>query len=344
MQRGFWSGDIMYDESLLMTAAGRDTVAEANLLYEPISIVEVRSARHDQVYEEGRDWVFEEGRLKTTPDSRIPVMTHGQLYPITPEEGKAMPKLGGGHVAYREGSYFHDRQIVVTYAHAPGSWEGPVPQYAGKTLKLSIGKLRRGEPLRIVAYGDSITVGANASGWSKVPPYAPIWPEQLQLVLEAHYRAPVTLANRALGGANSKWGMENADQAATECPDLALIAFGMNDGAGEGMEPDEYERNIRSIIASFRRANPRTECILVGTTLANPESFFQNRQEEYMPVLERIAADSEGVAAADMTGVHRELLRKKRFADMTGNNINHPNDFLSRCYAEFTVGMLVQAE
>ncbi|MFD0673518.1 SGNH/GDSL hydrolase family protein [Cohnella sp. GCM10027633] len=344
MLRGFWLGDTMYDESLLMTAAEREAVAEACLLFEPITILEVRSARRDSVYEEGQDWVFEDGKLKLTPDSRIPVMTLEEMYPLEHEEGKTMPKLGGGYVLYREGSYLHDRQIVVTYTHAQDAWQGPKPRYAGESLRRTLAKLRQGEPLRIVAYGDSITVGANASGWSGAPPYSPIWPEQLQLLLEAHYRTSISLTNRSLGGADSKWGADNAAEAASERPDLALIAFGMNDGAGEGVDPDVYEANIRAIVESFRRANPLVECILVGTTLANPETFFLNRQPEYMPCLERIAAEREGTAAADMTGVHRELLRGKRFADMTGNHINHPNDYLSRCYAQFVAGMLIESE
>ncbi|CDB87340.1 putative uncharacterized protein [Firmicutes bacterium CAG:170] len=41
-----------------------------------------------------------------------------------------------------------------------------------------------------------------------------------------------------------------------------------------------------------------------------------------------------------MTEVHRKLLERKSFADMTGNNVNHPNDFLARWYAQYIVGML----
>ena len=43
-----------------------------------------------------------------------------------------------------------------------------------------------------------------------------------------------------------------------------------------------------------------------------------------------------------MTGVHKELLNHKSYQDMTGNNINHPNDYLIRWYAQFISGLLVQ--
>ena len=35
-----------------------------------------------------------------------------------------------------------------------------------------------------------------------------------------------------------------------------------------------------------------------------------------------------------MTSIHQSLLARKSYADMTGNNINHPNDYLARVYAQ----------
>lgn len=43
-----------------------------------------------------------------------------------------------------------------------------------------------------------------------------------------------------------------------------------------------------------------------------------------------------------MTDMHTHLLRLKRYWDMTGNNINHPNDFLARVYAQVVSQVLVQ--
>lgn len=38
-----------------------------------------------------------------------------------------------------------------------------------------------------------------------------------------------------------------------------------------------------------------------------------------------------------MTSLHASLLEKKPYYHMTGNNINHPNDFLARLYAQSIV-------
>ena len=35
-----------------------------------------------------------------------------------------------------------------------------------------------------------------------------------------------------------------------------------------------------------------------------------------------------------MTAMHIDLLKANRFRDMSGNNVNHPNDFLARVYAQ----------
>jgi hypothetical protein len=40
------------------------------------------------------------------------------------------------------------------------------------------------------------------------------------------------------------------------------------------------------------------------------------------------------VALADVTTPWLEVLKKKPYADLSGNNVNHPNDFGHRLYAQ----------
>lgn len=42
-----------------------------------------------------------------------------------------------------------------------------------------------------------------------------------------------------------------------------------------------------------------------------------------------------------MTAIHQQLLKTKRFFDMTANNVNHPNDFLIRAYAQLVTTLLI---
>ena len=54
--------------------------------------------------------------------------------------------------------------------------------------------------------------------------------------------------------------------------------------------------------------------------------------------------EKEGVAVVNMTGVHAGLLQYKKYADMTGNNVNHANDYLARAYAQTLLKTLEVSE
>ncbi|GGD79787.1 DUF5722 domain-containing protein [Paenibacillus nasutitermitis] len=340
----FWQGTTMYSESVLMVS-NAGALPEADLLFPPNAILSVKSARLDREYVQNVDWILDNGKLKLTAQSSIPYLTDSVVYTPSYIPGLTMPRNGGGGVIYREGSYFHDRQIVVTYTHAANVWTGPTPALADLKLTGTFSKLRKGEPIRMVLYGDSISVGANASGFTETPPHLPIWGRMVANELERYYGSDVTFINPSVGGQTSTWGKDQATAlVANQHPDLVVIAFGMNDGsgtgAGDGTAPAIFKSNVQSIINSVRAVNPAAEFILVGTTLPNAETFFYDEQPNYYAQLSSLASTTSGVAAADITGVHAKLLLKKKFIDMTGNNINHPNDFLSRWYAQFLIGML----
>ena len=48
-----------------------------------------------------------------------------------------------------------------------------------------------------------------------------------------------------------------------------------------------------------------------------------------------------GVVLADVTSLWRDVLARKRVYDLTGNGINHPNDFGHRLYAQVILSLLV---
>lgn len=104
----FWQGTTMYNESILMVSHDGG-IPEGKLLFQPTEILSVRSARLDQEYEEGVDWILEDGKIKRTVNSRIPYLSTDDLYFPSYIPGLTMPKKDGGAVLYREESYFHDR-------------------------------------------------------------------------------------------------------------------------------------------------------------------------------------------------------------------------------------------
>ena len=82
---------------------------------------------------------------------------------------------------------------------------------------------------------------------------------------------------------------------------------------------------------------PDTEIMLIATMLPNYEadSNWCGNQEAFADELLSIERDYPYVSVANVTEMHKALFgRGKRYRDVTGNNINHPNDFVVRLYAQ----------
>jgi lysophospholipase L1-like esterase len=161
--------------------------------------------------------------------------------------------------------------------------------------------------------------------------------------LQQTYNTEIIVKNKSVGGKQSVWGKENVrNLVSSETPDLVVIAFGMGDAHKSiDIKTEVFKNNIQFMMDDVKSVNPEAEFILVSTMLANPESTgFAGRQAEYLPVLESLKA--VGVAIADITSVHIKLLNHKNYRDITGNNLNHPGDFLARWYAQVVSALLVK--
>ncbi|CAG4988850.1 hypothetical protein DYBT9275_00172 [Dyadobacter sp. CECT 9275] len=335
--RPFWKGKTMYNESVMMISKD-GAPAEAKLLFKPKKIISVKNSALNIEYKRGVDWEYRNGRICLLPGSGAVSLSEKEMFPDTTSL-KTFPRKGGGKLLFREGTFFHDHQLAVTYTHRKNAWKGLVYTQNKDALPISIGKLQKKEALHLLLYGDSISEGYNASGKFGVEPNLPDWGMLVAETLRRQYRTSVTFTNTAVAGQDSKWGKNNAQKLVTDHqPDLVMIAFGMNDGTGK-MSPEKFGENISAIIANVRAENPKAEFILVSTTLPNPESTFLGTQLTFGDVLKKMAG--EGIAYVDMTTVHAELLKHKDYPDMTGNNINHPNDFLMRWYAQQVAGLLL---
>ena len=334
----FWKGKVAYNESVLMVS--KDGGApEARLLFKPKKVIRVSDSGLAKTYQKGKDWIFEGGMLKLLPGTEAISMTDREL---APDSGRFARADGKGYVLHSEGSFFHEKQLAVTYRHKKNQWKGPLPVYAADVLAATSEKLRNKRDLHILLFGDSIAAGANASAKSDVAPYMPDWGVLFVNRLKEYYQTDIRFTNTAVGGKNSKWGEEEAlTSVAGHHPDLVILAFGMNDGTGK-MRPEEFRRHISAIMNQTRKVNPQVEFILISTMVPNPESKFVGTQRDFRKELQELTGS--GCTLVDMTSVHDELLRYKSYQDMTGNNINHPNDYLIRWYAQFLAGTLISAK
>ncbi len=337
-----WEGDTVYDESVMPLANADGTIDPIMLAYDIDEIVSVKSANLAVTYESGKDYTVENGKLVIPSGSKIPISAYGDYYFNTLTDN-AFACTKGGYIYFSEGSYFHERQIVVTYKHSD-TWSGSVPEKQGASLTNIIGKLSNKEPVNIVFYGDSITVGANASSFIGAPPYLETYAELVTKTLKEKYEYDdISYINTALGGQLTEWGVANAQTlAADKSPDLMVLAFGMNDIQ---TEPATYQSQIEQIINTVRASNPDCDIILVGTMLPNEEAAgAYGNQIQFITNLNAVAEKYDNVAVADMTTMHKKLLERKSYRDMTGNNVNHPNDFLGRVYAQVVLETLEMTE
>jgi hypothetical protein len=89
----------------------------------------------------------------------------------------------------------------------------------------------------------------------------------------------------------------------------------------------------------IRRAKLPTEIIILLPLQTNPEAIKTGPYLEYLTELRKM--ERPGLAVADAWNLHGEMLKRKSYMDMTGNNFNHPNDFLIRVIAQSVAYLLM---
>ncbi len=337
----FWEGTIVYNETVCFmqyTDENKNKIFETATLAFPIEeIIAVMDYRLTKTYEQGKDYVVENGRLKLTEQTSIPYFTKEQLYPTTGDENYACNSDNGNYFLKSEGTTFPNKQIVVTYRHTE-KWTGYKPEKQSEKFSKTLDKLNKKEDLNIIFYGDSIFTGCNSSSKINIAPQAEIFPEMITTYLsnkfgyEVDGETRIVNTNTSKGGTGYVWANSNVqDSVINKNPDLVFIGFGMNDRC----TVDKYKTGMTTLVNIILEALPNVEIMLVSTTLPNPESTkYFCHQEEFEDVLLDIAKNKSNVAVVQMTSMHKSLLEKKCFRDMTGSGLNHPNDFLARIYAQ----------
>jgi len=348
----FWASGTMRNETVMFKERDAGQPGSARLLFPPEKILSIASATGETVYEEGRDFTAGEGGvLRVTPKSRIAVTTRSELYKPKAKAGRKDwgPKRGDpGTVLARWDFDPHLRQAAVTYTHAKGLWKGPVPEFAGEKLPRTIGKLKAGGPVRLMVVGDSISVGhaATCMRRDRKPPGRPAYFTQVAMGLRKAYGAKVRVTNISGNGRIAGWGTSQIERLRKRGrdlgkPDLAVIAFGMNDWC-RGRTAEQFAARVAGDMDKVRELAAEAEFILVSPMLPWPEWSAPNPKcfETYPAALSELAA-KEGAAFVNMTAVWAELLKRKDFHDI-GDPLNHPNDFGHKVYAQMILGVLVE--
>ena len=318
----FWSGKTVYNETVLMFSENGQP-ATGRLMFTPLRIISVKNYGLTTNYAEGADYTLAGRNLICTPLSGLTWVKDADLKK--------------GEFNWNE---MIGKQVVVTYEH-DDTWTGPVQNFVGDSLPNAMKKLRAHAPLRVAAYGDSITHGIGTSRLMRISPYMPPYPELFVARLKQIFQDDnIQLFNSAQSGATSDWGARMAGRmVASLNPDLVTIAFGQNDFWG--IPADTFANNISNIIQTVRAKNPRAEFLLVSTLRFDPayttNAAYWKSVGEYAAKLKAMAG--AGVQFVDMTAISEAIYAAKKPKDCLNDPL-HPNDFLARWYAQSLVAAL----
>ena len=340
------------------------------LLYPATEIISVTSYNGSITYTEGVDYTLENGCIKILEGSSIPEITSEAYYNYTANPAIQISHNGQPTWVYwGEGDTMTKYQVSVTYKHE-STWEGFTQQNYSKIYDKLIKKLEAGEDVTFIFYGDSITCGATSSWFSGTGDqhsYSMLFteaiadlfgytvnfidvselkPGMIKPTPEDYVggtRGTITYINPAVGGWTSADGVNNFDTFVKPyieqygC-DLISVAFGMNDAA---VNVNTTANNIKTIITKAQALDGDICSIVVSTMVPNnlaTNGWYGNQDQQESALASRLLSQLNGAGIptglAKMTSMSLSILQYKEFLDYTGNNINHPNDFFNRVYAQ----------
>ena len=360
----YWTGNIVYNENVMFVGAD-DKVP---LMYTAEEILSVRSYDLNTVYQEGVDYNYDKltNRLTLTSGTRIKHFPFEWYYPtdavvaqyglqngVANAQGLAYfdtnnPEVNRKRIIYSETLFNAEGyQLAITYRHAGDNYI-KTPAIDSTNFASQLNAIKNKSKIKILFYGDSVTVGCNAGSIMNFAPYMANWATMTYETLISHYNisSKAEYNNLAVGGWNSLDGSTATvsgesstrfQQVLAYNPDIMFLGFGLND---INFDPATHITNLDTILTAVLNQNPNCIVILVGSYLPHPEVVWVNQQQLKFPAqYPSLAASLERryghhVFFANVMPEHADILTRKRYYDGTSNNVNHPNDFICRLYAQ----------
>ncbi len=326
----FWRSDTVYNETVLLLSINGKP-AEGRLLFMPDKIVSVRNFGLSTTYTAGTDYTLNGNTITRTEHSGMPF------------------RADTSFDTKKDLAWFNTQSqwVVVTYTHHD-KWGGPISQYKGSQLSHTMAKLRTKQPLKIVAFGMSITRGMDVSSYDTVAPYMPTYVDLFARQLrKAYHYQNIRLYNAGLPGSVIDWAAQYADKYVDPLhPDLVILDFGMNDFWR--FTPEQFKGYMQTIIKKVKAANPNVEIILLSNMKFDPDyvldsdkykTWYQANLEGYSHVLAEM--ETKGIINLDMCGISDAIYKKKKAKDCLVNPL-HPNDYMARWYAQGLAALLIK--
>ena len=369
----YWSENVMYNESLAMVQDGEDICAYTLFVPKRIISVMDNTLTHTYKEGVDYKWVEGTNCIKLPEGSSIPYFFQGALDGLESPGSSAYVKdwdgsfddsgrcrLGG--VLYCTGKFLYEKHVAITYEYDINDAAGVTHAvYQGDKLPRLIQKIKRGQEITVLFCGASNFEGCDASGLYNRAPYCPTMSNLVSDYLNAG-GIKARVINQGVGGWNIKQalasvrGEQTYDLRGTMVPlvdakgkpignrfknqikdgsvDLLLLGYmGGTNTRYAGFSPQEHKQYIKEVIAEFRKYNPECEVVIMDGTVMNPDSidytmdFILGNREVY--------SETDGCGIIYLYQMYRDILARKRiFVSISGNNVNHPNDWLERVIAQ----------
>ena len=363
---------IIYNEIVTPIRYDNSSEAVGFLTYTPTEIISVKNYSMEITYNQNQ-YTLSGNKISFPYNNGLPYLQDqwldGKNIPLQYNDGSIIEVTYNDNGGTNEGKHVvcenamtRTNFLVVTYKY--NHTEQPLgfntPTYSPQNFPNLLKKLNNAEPIKILVFGDSISVGASASSMMGFAPYTPTWFDQIKNFLANRYyggdSSKITLVNASRGGVSSSWGVEQIENNKFDKNnyDLVFIGYGMNDGS-LSHNATMFKNNISSILTELRKSSPKADFVIIGTFMANPKSIFAGNHSSYMPLLEQIANDfnfisengynnQSGCTFINMWDISQGILNKKQanntnndtryqYMDISANYTNHPNDFMIRLYA-----------
>ncbi len=353
-----WQTTDIYDEGGVIVGE----TGEIRLLRKPIkNTVTVRSVHFEETYREGIDYIVDGNVIRRLATGNMPYFKYEEYYFDAPYEGShLLCDPGNAEIQYEGEKYLYyseGAEGVKNYVMISYKTEDPYTQFVpsgDSSAQNFINKVKTDKEATIMFYGDSITAGSCASGTAfggNENPYLPKWSELVSEWLSQEYDADITHINKAQGGWTTKQGLDNFIGGENRVGpyldeiDLLLIAFGAND---PHITDEVYKAQIKGMIDMYLERQPQGSIILVSPFVFNQQTsnWFIN-QYRFEGLLEQLKAEyaekgiSNNISVAKVYSFFNGICETgKRSRDYLGNNINHPNDYGVRIYAQVVLKTL----
>ncbi len=349
----YWQGNIMYNETVMCIDDG--TRIAGVLQYKPVRILSVRDYTMATEFEEGKDYTISGNQILLTRDTTAcPYLTTDNLMGKNiPDKYRRVNSLSSvanietdyfmwtDNIFFTEGSLIYGHQLCVTYVYDINDLDlSQFPEF-GSVCPKFLNKLQSGDGVVITVTGDSVTEGCSASSKYNHAPMMPQFTTMMKNGLSKAYDGKITLKNYAVGGTTSNEAVSTnvSSKLVKAKSDLVLIHFGINDCGG--LSAAKLKSNIKKVVDDTLAELPDCEFLYIKCFTPNPALYPNDKMTSFWKAIDELAAEYDNFYTLDLYTPSLKILETKKYLDVTGNGINHPNDYIVRMYAMYLLAPFV---